>query len=110
MIQFIKRNLAALVFVPVMALANVAAATAWADNVVVHIDVQGMTCPLCVSMINKALRETQGVLSARASLPNREAVVVMPEGTDTQRLIDAIAQTGYTGTVKSVEPHQVQQD
>lgn len=82
---------------------------AWAQNLEVHLDVQGMTCPLCVSMINKALRETPGVVSARTSLPKHEAVVVVQQGVETDTLIAAVSKTGYTATVKSVQEKGTQE-
>ena len=76
--------------------------SAWAKNVVVNIQVKGMTCPLCVSMINKALTELDGVVKAKASLREHKAVVIVPEGYNTDLLLKAIEGTGYTGTVESI--------
>ena len=69
----------------------------------VIIDVKGMTCPLCVSIINKALRGTEGVIKAKSYMNKHEAVVIVPADFELQRLIDAIEPTGYKGTIRSVE-------
>ncbi len=75
----------------------------WAANQIVVIDVEAMTCPLCVTVINQVLRETEGVIKAKSSLKTRQAKVIVPQGFDTQLLIKAIDKTGYTGSINSVE-------
>lgn len=75
----------------------------WAENITVHIQVKGMTCPLCVSMINKALNETDGVVKAKTSLKENKAVVIVPEGFDTDVLLKAIEETGYSGEIEAVK-------
>lgn len=65
----------------------------------VIIDIKGMTCSLCVSSINQALRTTEGVIKAKASLTTRQAEVIVPEGYDLNKLLKAIDKTGYTGTI-----------
>ena len=37
--------------------------------------IEGMTCHSCVSLIESALRETQGVASASVSLQKKEGVI-----------------------------------
>ncbi|MEX3019522.1 heavy-metal-associated domain-containing protein [Kluyvera sp. STS39-E] len=71
----------------------------WAADKMVTIDVGEMNCPLCVISINKALRSTEGVVKAKASLKTRQAQVVVPEDFDNQRLLAAIAQTGFKGEI-----------
>lgn len=71
----------------------------WAADKLVTIDVGEMNCPLCVISINQALRSTDGVIKAKASLKTRQAVVVVPEGFDNQRLLAAIAKTGFKGQI-----------
>jgi mercuric ion binding protein len=34
----------------------------WAADETVIIDVEAMTCPLCVTVVNKVLRQTDGVI------------------------------------------------
>ncbi|WP_159565632.1 heavy-metal-associated domain-containing protein [Budvicia diplopodorum] len=74
----------------------------YAQNVKVIIDVNGMTCPLCVTSINQALRKTDGVIKAKASLKTRQAEVIVPEGYDLNQLLKSIDKTGYSGTVNQV--------
>lgn len=92
--KIVKRWVVLLLFVLV---ANVS----FAKNRVVIIGIEGMTCPLCVSIINQVLLDTQGIISAKASLKDRRAVVIVPEGFDTNILLEAIAPTGYSGVIVS---------
>ena len=71
----------------------------WAADKLVTIDVGEMNCPLCVISINQALRSTDGVIKAKASLKTRQAQVVVPENFDNQRLLAAIAKTGFKGAI-----------
>ena len=71
----------------------------WAADKLVTIDVGEMNCPLCVIPINQALRTTDGVIKAKASLKTRQAQVVVPENFDNQRLLAAIAKTGFKGEI-----------
>lgn len=75
----------------------------WAENVLVTIDVKGMTCPLCVSSINQALRKTDGVIKAKASLKTQQAEVIVPEGFNTDELLKAVDKTGYKGSINKIE-------
>lgn len=70
-----------------------------AADKMVTIDVGEMNCPLCVISINQALRSTDGVIKAKASLKTRQAEVVVPENFDNQRLLAAIAKTGFKGEI-----------
>jgi mercuric ion binding protein len=76
----------------------------WAENQKVTIDIKAMTCSLCVISINKALRSTDGVIKAKASLKTHQAEVIVPEGFDNQVLLAAISRTGYTGEIQGVVP------
>lgn len=79
------------------------ATSAEAANINVIIDIEGMTCSLCVTSINQALRTTEGVIKAKASLTAHQAEVVVPEDFPVDRLLNAIKKTGYTGTVSSIQ-------
>lgn len=70
----------------------------------VTIQVEGMTCAVCVTAINKALRSLPEVRKAKASLPKNQAVVIVPEGYKLETLLAAIEETGYHGTISSVQP------
>ncbi|MGB7799905.1 heavy-metal-associated domain-containing protein [Buttiauxella sp.] len=73
----------------------------WAADKMVTIDISQMNCPLCVISINQALRSTDGVIKAKASLKTHQAQVTVPEDFDNQQLLTAIAKTGFTGQIHS---------
>lgn len=81
---------------------------AQAANQKVVLDVQGMTCSLCVISVNQALRETQGVVKAKASLKTRQTEVIVAEGFPTDTLLHAVAKTGYTASVNRIDKLPVQ--
>lgn len=49
-----------------------------AANQKVVLDIQNMTCSLCVISVNQALRETDGVIKAKSSLKTRQAEAIVP--------------------------------
>jgi mercuric ion binding protein len=79
------------------------AAFAYADNVKITLNVKGMTCPLCVTSINQALRKTDGVIKAKASLKTEQAEVIVPEDFDSDNLLKAVEKTGYQGSIAKIE-------
>ena len=74
-----------------------------AANQKVVLDIQNMTCSLCVISVNQALRETDGVIKAKSSLKTRQAEAIVPEGFPTDTLLNAVAKTGYTATLNRIE-------
>ncbi|EMF0718112.1 heavy-metal-associated domain-containing protein [Citrobacter freundii] len=76
---------------------------AQAANQKVVLDIQNMTCSLCVISVNQALRETEGVIKAKSSLKTRQAEVIVPENFSTETLVKAVAKTGYTATLNHIE-------
>ncbi|WIF57181.1 heavy-metal-associated domain-containing protein [Atlantibacter hermannii] len=76
---------------------------AQAANQKVVLDIENMTCSLCVISVNQALRETDGVIKAKSSLKTRQTEVIVPEGFSTDMLLRAVAKTGYTATVNHTE-------
>lgn len=74
----------------------------WAANKKVTLDVEQMTCPLCVISINKALRSTDGVIKAKASMKTHQADVVVPADFDNQKLLAAVAETGFSAKIHDV--------
>ncbi|QSX34370.1 heavy-metal-associated domain-containing protein [Shewanella avicenniae] len=76
----------------------------WAANKQVTIDIKAMHCSLCVTMVNKVLRSTEGVIKAKSSLKTRQAQVIVPEEFDNELLLEAVAKTGYEGVINHVEP------
>ena len=81
---------------------------ALAADQTVTIKVEGMTCAVCVTAINKALRSLPDVRKAKASLPKNQAIVIVPEGYKLDTLLAAIEETGYHGTISSVQPLEAQ--
>lgn len=75
----------------------------WADNLLVTLDVKGMTCPLCVTVVNQALRKTDGVLKAKADLKTEQAVVTVAADFNLDNLIKAVDATGYKGSINKVD-------
>ncbi len=67
------------------------------------IQIKGMTCPLCTTAIKKSLKKVEGVKSARVRLNTKRAKVQFDDDLNTSILLDAIAKTGYQGTIISVE-------
>ena len=74
-----------------------------AANQKVVLDIQNMTCSLCVISDNQALRETDGVIKAKSSLKTRQAEAIVPEGFPTDTLLKAVAKTGYSATLNRIE-------
>ena len=65
----------------------------------VILDIGGMHCASCVSSVERGLRETPGVLSARVNLPLAQAAVdYEPEATDFAKMAEAVAAAGYSAT------------
>ncbi len=73
-----------------------------AENIKVIIDINDMSCSLCVTSINQALRKTEGVIKAKASLKTHQAEIVVPKGYDLNNLLTAISHTGYRGVINQV--------
>ncbi len=83
--------------------ASITSGTSWAANEKVVIDVKAMTCPLCVTVVNQVLRETDGVIKAKGSLKTHQAYAIVPQGFDTDKLLSAIDKTGYTGKINHID-------
>lgn len=66
----------------------------------VNIPVEGMTCFTCEFAVSSALRKTEGVVDARASVRKGKARVNYdPSKTDIEQLIEAINKTGYKASL-----------
>lgn len=61
------------------------------------IQVDGMHCPLCTAMVRKALLKVDGVNTVKASLRDKMARVQADEDVSKERLLEAVATTGYEG-------------
>lgn len=77
--------------------------SSWAANRQVTLDVKGMTCPLCVTVVNVALRQTDGVIKAKASLKTEQAIVTVPEDFNLDILLKVVDKTGYKGSINKIE-------
>ncbi|BFL82978.1 heavy metal-associated domain-containing protein [Shewanella baltica] len=82
---------------------SLCSASSWAANVLVTLDVKGMTCPLCVTVVNKALRKTDGEIKAKASLKTEQAIVTVSEDFNLDNLLKAVDETGYKGSINKIE-------
>lgn len=65
--------------------------------VVLHIP--EMYCQLCVYLVNKELRAVEGVISTKASMKERKAMVVAKADVDNQKLIQAVEKIHYSAKV-----------
>ena len=64
----------------------------------VRLDVHGMSCTSCAMRVEKRLNQLDGV-EASVNYATEKATVHVPEGTDHQVLLDAVAATGYEATL-----------
>ncbi|MGC7560817.1 heavy-metal-associated domain-containing protein [Pasteurella sp. PK-2025] len=71
-------------------------------QVVIHIP--EMTCSLCVYLVNKELREIEGVISTKAQFKDRLVNIVAKQSVDNQQFIEAIRQLEYTPEILSQQP------
>lgn len=67
------------------------------QNFVIY--VEGMHCPLCTAMVRKAILKVDGVITAKANLKDKRAVVETNDSVTEKQLLDAVATTGYTGEI-----------
>ena len=70
---------------------------------IVHIAIEGMTCPLCTTAIKKSLKKVNGVTDVKVKLNSKDAVVRGDAKMQEKALLDAIARVGYKGTILSRE-------
>ncbi len=60
------------------------------------LDVMGMSCPSCVSHINKALRDVEGVASVEVRMQDGRVLVRHDAGAaPIDTLIEALGEVGY---------------
>jgi len=65
--------------------------------------IEGMTCASCVAHVQHGLEEVEGVLDANVNLATEQASVVLnPKLVPLIRLVDAVRDTGYDVTTKTV--------
>lgn len=92
--QMVKTISAALVFTFV-------AATAWAADKTVTLNVENMSCATCPIIVRGALKGISGVKAADVSLPHQTAVVTFDdEATDVAALTQATTNAGFPSVLK----------
>ncbi|AKD38735.1 MerP [Pasteurella multocida subsp. multocida OH4807] len=67
-----------------------------ADEKQVSIHIKEMTCQLCVYLVNKELRDIDGVISTKANFKDRIVNIVAKKEVDNQRFVQAIEKLKYT--------------
>ena len=64
---------------------------------VINLDIHGMTCAGCVSSVEKALRNLDGVDSAEVNFAlNRASVHFNPEFANSSQLVTAVETLGFS--------------
>lgn len=72
--------------------------TLFADKEV-KIYVEKIYCPLCTTIVRKALLQTSGVISAKVSQQSKTAIVAAKDDANETAMLEAIARTGYEGVI-----------
>ena len=65
-----------------------------ADQAVIDIAIEGMTCASCVARVEKAIRAVPGVRDASVNLATEKAAI-RGEGLDVAAIMAAVEQAGY---------------
>ena len=65
----------------------------------IQLSITGMTCDHCVHAVTEAAKATPGVADASVNLGEKSALV-SGENIDLEQLLAAIAEEGYTASVK----------
>jgi len=69
----------------------------------ITLPVQGMTCASCVTHVERALRNVEGVADVNVNLATEKASVEFtPEGTEVSELISAVRDSGYDVSTEKV--------
>ena len=66
------------------------------SNMEITVKVEGMMCPHCEARVKNALLALDGAVSAEVSHEKKSATVVFSKEVDTQIVVDAIKNQGYT--------------
>jgi Cu+-exporting ATPase len=69
------------------------------DPTKVTLDVGGMTCTACAMRVEKKLNKLEGV-TASVNYATEKATVQVAPGVEVQSLLDTVARTGYTASVR----------
>ncbi len=70
-----------------------------ANQRIVELDIQGMTCASCVGRVERKLGKIQGV-EALVNLPLESARITVPEDVSDEQLIATVQSAGYQANVK----------
>ncbi len=66
------------------------------------LNIEGMSCALCVGHVTRALSELDGVQAAEVSLPGKTAVVTYdPARVGLAQMADAVAEEGYEASARA---------
>lgn len=63
-------------------------------NVIIYI--KEMNCQLCVYLVNKELRNIDGVVSTKGNINDHQVKIVAKKAVDNEQLIQAITKLEYT--------------
>ncbi|MGC6376679.1 heavy-metal-associated domain-containing protein [Bisgaard Taxon 45] len=74
------------------------------DEKQVAIHIKEMTCQLCVYLVNKELRDIDGVISTKANFKDRVVTIVAKQSVDNQQLMKAIHKLKYTPEILFQQP------
>ncbi|QIM62524.1 hypothetical protein A1D29_03995 [Pasteurellaceae bacterium Orientalotternb1] len=69
----------------------------------VVIQIKEMTCQLCAYLVNKELRDVEGVISTKASIKEHQVKVIAKSDVDNEKLKAAIYKLNYTPEIVSAE-------
>lgn len=67
------------------------------------LEIEGMTCGGCAASAHQALQSVPGVVAVQVDLPEGRATVEHDEQVDDQRLVAAVADSGFEATVEVSE-------
>jgi len=68
----------------------------------IDLNITGMTCSSCVATVEKSLNKVPGA-KATVNLATETAHILVPEGTSSKSLIEAVTKAGYTAKVRTDE-------
>lgn len=68
----------------------------------IDLNIEGMTCSSCVSTVERSLNKVPGA-KATVNLATETAHVLVPEGTATKTLIEAVKNAGYSAKLRTDE-------
>ena len=68
----------------------------------IDLDIAGMTCSSCVATVERSLNKVPGA-KATVNLATETAHILVPQGTPTRTLIDAVKAAGYSAKLRTDE-------